>query len=312
MHVSLRRIWESNARFLLGSVLLLGMITVILRIVRRCAAPRGAALRNTSWRDLCLLRAERVSRLPFLASAFETSRSQWLAEHRADPRSSCQPGGGDVPKLPAVLQLQPMRTLEDWQEHEALGFAWETLDFLNASFFDGQLAVDEIRLVQSQRELAKIARRVPDDEAEASVRVDFSTDFTRAWLWIEFNWTHCHFWTASRLASVLLHELVHVWHESNWARTDQLVTAHSSDFIRKCAHLNELCCIRELPFFPNVFTESWTTLVDSSLIKLPFGSPLFTRRWVAYLETEGHFSGSLLEDLGRLGVSQRDVMVSLA
>ena len=90
-------------------------------------------------------------------------------------------------------------------------------------------------------------------------------DFTSALLHVDFDYSCCRAWTGSWMVSVLLHELVHVWHDSNWTKMEDFESSHPKEFLKKCLELNELCEATSRPFFPNVFTESWSILVPESL-----------------------------------------------
>ena len=277
----------------------------LVKVIKRCLVPRKEALRQMSWRDLCLLRSDRLSQWPCLKKDFERCRSEWLEVNRHEAgRAGIAQGieGADL-TLPGLLgtQARLCRTLEGFDGlSEVADFLWQTYFFLNDSFFEGSLMVDDICVVHAGSE----------EGAEACVKVDFSEDCTSAVLWIEFDWRCCCTWTVARAASVLFHELVHVWHDSSWRASEQLVP-HSWEFLRKCAALNDLCDVYALPIFPNVFTESWVILVDESLTDQLCWMPCGLKQaWKAFLECQSHFEGSFLHDLLSLGVQHGDIMAA--
>jgi len=196
----------------LGLLLLAARAT--RRILYRACAPRSLALRRTSWRDLCLLRSDRLSAWPALEAAFEVSRLEWLAIH-GDPPIAQRPEVRHPTRLrvPAVLVDHSQLCLQDLADVERHNVVWQSFSSFNALFFHGQLQVDDIRFRASVPGSLDAAQG-----AEAAVRYEFSGDFTSATLWIEFIWPCCKSWTLMRTVSVLLHEMVHVWHDSSWTR----------------------------------------------------------------------------------------------
>eukprot|EP00439_Symbiodinium_sp_Y106_P019739 s2804_g2.t1 len=294
----------------LGLLLLAARAT--RRILYRACAPRSLALRRTSWRDLCLLRSDRLSAWPALEAAFEVSRLEWLAIH-GDPPIAQRPEVRHPTRLrvPAVLVDHSQLCLQDLADVERHNVVWQSFSSFNALFFHGQLQVDDIRFRASVPGSLDAAQG-----AEAAVRYEFSGDFTSATLWIEFIWPCCKSWTLMRTVSVLLHEMVHVWHDSSWTRFDQHSTSHSATFLRMCADLNQMCQDEDLPFFPNIFTESWVLLVSDDLGEFgafcagqqPQGD--FGHRWMDLLKRDGHFKGNLLGDLQELGISLLDAIAA--
>eukprot|EP00439_Symbiodinium_sp_Y106_P022777 s2804_g2.t2 len=324
----------------LGLLLLAARAT--RRILYRACAPRSLALRRTSWRDLCLLRSDRLSAWPALEAAFEVSRLEWLAIH-GDPPIAQRPEVRHPTRLrvPAVLVDHSQLCLQDLADVERHNVVWQSFSSFNALFFHGQLQVDDIRFRASVPGSLDAAQG-----AEAAVRYEFSGDFTSATLWIEFIWPCCKSWTLMRTVSVLLHEMVHVWHDSSWTRRsvdrpqnlvqldliprgengdqiqvvlkkfDQHSTSHSATFLRMCADLNQMCQDEDLPFFPNIFTESWVLLVSDDLGEFgafcagqqPQGD--FGHRWMDLLKRDGHFKGNLLGDLQELGISLLDAIAA--
>ncbi|CAE7784110.1 Clcn7 [Symbiodinium pilosum] len=163
---------------------------------------------------------------------------------------------GPVPaSVPAALLEGPLVCLQDFAEADLQDLVWQSFHFFNTKFFGNQLFVDEIRFRGSVPGCSEAS-----EGAEAAVLCEFSGDFTAARLWIEFIWPFCRKWPVTRMASVLLHEMVHVSQDSSWARWDSAATAHSSHFLRICADLNQVCQDQDFPFFPNVLTESWVLL----------------------------------------------------
>lgn len=133
--------------FLIVGVALLRLAKAIFR----CGAvPRGPALRQTSWRDLCLLRTERLGRWPCLQNDFERCRLEWLARNDMAPPShrSSQP----LP-LPDLLQEQTTATMEELELQGVIDFAWQTVNFLNAALFDDCLLVDDVRIIHDPGEM---------------------------------------------------------------------------------------------------------------------------------------------------------------
>ncbi|CAE7337099.1 Clcn7 [Symbiodinium necroappetens] len=201
---------------LLIVLLCLGLLLLAARAARRilyrACVPRSPALRRTSWRDLCLLRSDRLSDWPVLEAAFEISRLEWLAIHGAPPIAQ-RPEVRCATRVPPVLVDHSQLCLQDLADVERQNVMWQSFSFFNALFFHGQLQVDDIRFRASVPGSLDAA-----EGAEAAVRCEFSGDFTSAMLWIEFVWPCCKSWTLMRTVSVLLHEMVHVWHDSSWTR----------------------------------------------------------------------------------------------
>ncbi|CAE7515603.1 Rnf5 [Symbiodinium sp. KB8] len=301
---------------LLILLLCLGLLLLAARAARRilyrACVPRSPALRRTSWRDLCLLRSDRLSDWPVLEAAFEISRLEWLAIHGAPP-IALRPEVRCAIRVPPVLVDHSQLCLQDLADVERQNVMWQSFSFFNALFFHGQLQVDDIRFRASVPGSLDAA-----EGAEAAVRCEFSGDFTSAMLWIEFVWPCCKSWTLMRTASVLLHEMVHVWHDSSWTRLDQLSTPHSATFLRMCADLNQKCQEEEFPFFPNIFTESWVLLVSDELGEFgafcagPQPEGDFGHRWMNLLTRNGHFKGNLLGDLQELGISLLDAIAPMS
>ncbi|CAK0865532.1 unnamed protein product [Prorocentrum cordatum] len=148
--------------------------------------------------------------------------------------------------------------------------------FCNALLFRGELAVDSVAFLCG----AGARPALEADGAEAAFSAEFSDGLAGAVLRVDFSWERCQAWPVTRLASVLLHELVHAWHDSvAWAPPAQLAEAHSGAFLGKCAQLQGLCEAEGLPFFPDVFTESWALLALEDLsARHCLGSPAARRR----------------------------------
>ena len=264
--------WSALA-WLLGLYLLFRLSKALLRLG---AVPRGRALQQSSWRDLCLLRSARLPLWPTLHQDFERCRAlrSSAERHRATVRAV---------EWPSILRVATLRELSG--RGELLALIWEAFHFLNGDFFGSELQVDEIRLLEGL-----------EDGAEACVWVDFGDDVR---LQVDFDYSLCRAWSGSRMVSVLLHELVHVWHDSNWSEMD-LESSHPREFLKKCLELNELCDAASRPFFPNVFTESWSILVPECLD--------LDATQLRYLRSQEPFGGDLLSDFQALGLSYEEVM----
>ncbi|CAE8636085.1 unnamed protein product [Polarella glacialis] len=269
------------------------LVIVVLRaLARRCAVPRGRALRRMTWRDLCLLRSERLAAWPSLALEFEAARGLWHSQTRIAavfPRRAAAPSFEELRRL-----IGEATRLEDLGNASAArDVAWDLCGFCNDAFFGGELQVDDICFVPAASEGGGAAgRQLESEAAEAVLRCTWNADLTKATLRIEFAWSHARRWTLARLTSVLLHELVHAWHDSaHWPRAEQCSMAHSTDFLAKCLLISDDCLLQDLPFFPNVFTESWALIVAEDLAQLLGSAAAALRR------------GSLIEDLLAAGLS---------
>lgn len=133
---------------LLILLLCLGLLLLAARAARRilyrACVPRSPALRRTSWRDLCLLRSDRLSDWPVLEAAFEISRLEWLAIHGAPP-IVLRPEVRCAIRVPPVLVDHSQLCLQDLADVERQNVMWQSFSFFNALFFHGQLQVDDIR-----------------------------------------------------------------------------------------------------------------------------------------------------------------------
>lgn len=212
-----------------------------------------------------------------------------------------------MPALPGIIPLSPFFKLGDFCEtrEEASALAWKIFHHCNARLFGNDLELDDLRFLSD----AEGGCELEDDGAEAALRCSFVPDSSCAHLWVEFVWSRAREWTLSRLASVLLHEMVHAWHDSrHWPAPAQLVEPHSEDFLAKCAELGERCEQEALPFFPNVLTESWALLADTDLEVLVGGSSRAAQAWDARLGVATPFEGHFVSDLLAVGLSSKDVL----
>ncbi|CAE7482592.1 Clcn7 [Symbiodinium sp. CCMP2456] len=278
---------------LLILLLCLGLLLLAARAARRilyrACVPRSPALRRTSWRDLCLLRSDRLSDWPALEAAFETSRYHpcwWITRKSA------------------------FRILPKWKGIMWCGKAAPSLMHCSSTGSCRSMTFAFVHQCQDRWMQQKGLRRL------GCRRQGSRSGRLHPRLWIEFVWPCCKSWTLMRTASVLLHEMVHVWHDSSWTRLDQLLTPHSATFLRMCADLNQMCQEEELPFFPNIFTESWVLLVADELGEFgvfcagPQREGDFGHRWMNLLKRNGHFKGNLLGDLQELGISLLDAIAA--
>lgn len=271
-------------------------------VFRRCAVPRGHALRSTSLRNLCLLRTERLAAWPSLAPAFEAARTDWLKQ-QSIVTSFCKDVEVQTTHMPPkVLVDRPETKLSELGgSPEATILAWEILEYCNVMFFENELLIDELSFLPECQ-----GSELEEEGAEAWLCCKFNGNLTKALLRIEISFGRAQHWTISRLASVLLHELVHAWHDSvHWPGVDQLCVPHSADFLRKCEVIGGLCEAQDLAFFPNVFTESWVLLATRDLGLLVTTPNISEAAWIDHLSRCEPFSGSLLEDLKALGVAEK-------
>eukprot|EP00408_Alexandrium_pacificum_P020543 CAMPEP_0171194636 /NCGR_PEP_ID=MMETSP0790-20130122/20990_1 /TAXON_ID=2925 /ORGANISM="Alexandrium catenella, Strain OF101" /LENGTH=365 /DNA_ID=CAMNT_0011659837 /DNA_START=1 /DNA_END=1095 /DNA_ORIENTATION=+ len=243
-----------------------------------------------------------------LAPDFEKARAELRASRarvapaRAAPVSS-------TPALPGVLSASPFFKVEDLCEtrEDAASFAWKVFGHVNERLFGGELELDGVRFLAD----GDGGSELEEDGGEAALQCRFVVDSSCAELWVEFVWSRARTWTLSRLASVLLHELVHAWHDSrHWPAPAQLAEPHSEDFLKKCVQVGEQCEREELPLFPNVLTESWALLADSDLEVLVGGSSRASQAWEARLNAAAPFEGHFSSDLLAVRVKTQDILAA--
>jgi len=280
-----------------------------LRIV-----PRPAALSKMRYRDLCLVRAKYLPRWPSLARDFDrarghirqTARARVTLVRPASPYSSPAPSPRTISaqqqSLPTLVAVHPLLRLEKIEQEAGIegvkDLAWEIVHFCNQVFFDGELELNDIRVLRGGEQGGQ---HMQAWKAEAALQHDFDYAKSTSSMWIDLSWVEASKWTTCRLASVLLHELAHAWTDSvQWLSADQLADPHSAAFLVKCEWLNNRCEKFGFPFFPNVFTESWSLLSNLDLETLVENDSI-AHAWSELLAKSPPYEGSLVEDLIAVG-----------
>jgi len=309
--------------FLIVVVVLLLLWWLWKFLLQLCIVPRPAALSRMRNRDLRLMRAKYLPRWPSLARHFDRARHHmqqmagtpvtWVRPTSPSTHSSPELSPRRISSyrntLPTLIALHPLLRLEKIEQESGIegvkDLAWQIVHFCNEFFFNGELELNDIRIL---REAEHSGERMQAWKAEAALRYDFDYANSSSSMWIDLSWVEASKWTTCRLASVLLHELVHAWTYSvQWLSADQLADPHSEAFLVKCEWLNGRCEKYGFPFFPNVFTESWSLLSNLDLAILVENDSI-ARAWSEFLAKSPPYEGSLVEDLISVGADPVDAM----